>query len=245
VPWLGHADRSCRFCAREQENLCAAARFTGWDIDGGYADYCLVDELYAYRIPDFVDDEHAAPLMCSGIIGYRALRSAAVPADGCLGIYGFGAGGHIAAQIALHEGLRVHVFTRSEHNQLLAKELGVHSVNGPTAPPPEPLDGAILFAPAGELVPMALQRLSPGGTLTVAGIWLSQIPALNYQAELFGERRLRSVTANTRHDGETFIQLAERFRISVMTRGFAMQDAPAALAAVRSGGVGGAAVLHN
>jgi propanol-preferring alcohol dehydrogenase len=245
VPWLGHADHSCRFCIREQENLCVAALFTGWDLDGGYADYCLVDELYAYRIPDAIDDERAAPLMCAGIIGYRALRSAAVAGDGSIGIYGFGASGHLAAQIALHEGLRVHVFTRAAHNQLLAKQLGVHSVNAPTAAPPEPLDGAMLFAPAGELVPVALRALDRGGTLAVAGIWLSQIPPLNYDTELFGERRLCSVTANTRHDGETFIQLADRYRITSVTRAYPMDAAPAAVADVGSSSFSGAAVLHN
>ena len=202
VPWLGRTDGTCRFCRRGQENLCLAPTFTGWDNDGGYADACVVDEAYAYRLPDAFTDEQAAPLLCAGIIGYRALLCAAVPPGGRLGIYGFGGSAHLTAQVALHLGLRVHVLTRGENNRRLAAELGVDSVGDATDAPPEPLDGAILFAPAGELVPVALRALERGGTLAVAGIWLSDIPSLNYSDELFLERRLRSVTANTRQDGE-------------------------------------------
>src|SRR5262249_12794746 len=161
--------------------------FTGWDVDGGYADVCLVDERFAYALPGNVSDEHAAPLLCAGIIGYRALRAAAVPPGGRLGIYGFGGSAHLTAQlgvhegqIALHEGMRVHVLTRGAGNRELARELGADSVSEAADAPPEPLDGAILFAPAGELVPVALRALDAGGTLAVAGIWLSDIPALNY-----------------------------------------------------------------
>jgi propanol-preferring alcohol dehydrogenase len=188
VPWLGGTDQSCRFCRRGAENLCVAPTFTGWDLDGGYADACLVDEAYAYRVPAGLDDEHAAPLLCAGIIGYRALLCADVPPGGRLGIYGFGGSAHLIAQVALHQGLRVHVMTRGEQNQQLARELGADSVGGATDAPPEPLDGAILFAPAGELVPVALRALDRGGTLAVAGIWLSDIPALRYADELFEER---------------------------------------------------------
>jgi propanol-preferring alcohol dehydrogenase len=245
VPWLAGTDGTCRFCRGGAENLCLQPRFTGWDIDGGYADCCLVDERYAYLLPEALDDEQAAPLLCAGIIGYRALRAAAVPPGGRLGIYGFGGSAHLTAQIALHEGMRVHVLTRGEHNQRLAADLGVDSVAGAAAAPPEPLDGAILFAPAGELVPVALRALDRGGTLAVAGIWLSDVPVLNYADELFQERRLRSVTANTRADGEEFLALAERFGIRATTTAYPMAEAPRALADLAHGRFGGAAVLHN
>ena len=245
VPWLGRTDGTCRFCRRGQENLCLAPEFTGWDRDGGYADACLVDEGYVYSLDDALDDEHAAPLLCAGIIGYRALRCADVPAGGRLGIYGFGASAHLAAQVALHQGLRVHVLTRGENNRKLASNLGVDSVGAATDRPPEALDGAILFAPAGDLVPVALRALDRGGTLAVAGIWLSNVPSLNYADELFLERRLRSVTANTRADGEDFLRLAARFGIRPTTVGYPMADAPAALTDLKHGRYSGAAILHN
>jgi propanol-preferring alcohol dehydrogenase len=245
VAWLGHTDGSCRYCRRGDENLCAAPLFTGWDVDGGYADACVVDEAYAYRLPESLADEAAAPLLCAGIIGYRALTAAAVPPGGRLGIYGFGGSAHLTAQVALAQGLRVHVLTRGAHNQALAKELGADSVGGPTEAPPEPLDGAVLFAPAGELVPVALRALDRGGTLAVAGIWLSPVPALDYAAELFEERRLRSVTANTRRDGEEFLRLAERLGVRATTTAYPMDDAPQALADLAHGRFGGAAVLVN
>ena len=245
VPWLASTDGTCRFCRRGAENLCIGPRFTGWDIDGGYADACVVDERYAYRLPDALDDEHAAPLLCSGIIGYRALRCAAVPPGGSLGIYGFGGSAHIIVQVALRQGLRVHVLTRGAGNRRLAAELGVDSVGEADGMPPEPLDGAVLFAPAGELVPVALRALDRGGTLAVAGIWLSDIPSLNYENELFEERKLRSVTANTRADGEEFLALAGRLGVRPTTIGYPMADAVQALADLAHGRFSGAAVLHN
>jgi propanol-preferring alcohol dehydrogenase len=245
VPWLAGTDGTCIFCRRGEENLCVEPRFTGWDVDGGYADACLADQGYAYRLPDSLDDEHAAPLLCAGIIGYRALKCADVPTGGRLGIYGFGGSAHIIAQVALRQGLRVHVLTRGAGNRALAAELGVDSVGEAADQPPEPLDGAILFAPAGELVPVALRALDRGGTLAVAGIWLSDIPALNYEAELFEERKLRSVTANTRADGEEFLALAGRFGIRPTTTGYPMDAAPQALADLAHGRFSGAAVLHN
>jgi propanol-preferring alcohol dehydrogenase len=245
VPWLGRTDGRCRYCRRGEENLCEQPTFTGWDVDGGYADQCLVDEAFAYRLPDSLDDEQAAPLLCAGIIGYRALQAAAVPPGGRLGIYGFGSSAHLTAQVALHQGLRVHVLTRGEHNQQLARDLGVDSVGAAADAPPEPLDGAILFAPAGELVPVALRALDRGGTLAVAGIWSTDIPALDYAGELFGERRLRSVTANTRADGTAFLRLAERFAIRPTTVAYPMAEAPRALSDLMHGRFGGAAVLHN
>jgi alcohol dehydrogenase, propanol-preferring len=245
VPWLAGTDGTCRFCLRGDENLCTDPRFTGWDVDGGYADWCLVDEGYAYPLPDAIDDVQAAPLLCAGIIGYRALRSTAVRAGGRLGIYGFGGSAHLTAQVALREGMRVHVLTRGEGNRRLATELGVDSVGDATDAPPEPLDGAILFAPAGELVPVALRALDRGGTLAVAGIWLSDVPGLDYQATLFQERRLRSVTANTRSDGEQFLHLAARFGIRATTVPYSMDDAPRALSDLAHGRYSGAAVLLN
>ena len=244
VPWLGATDGSCRFCRRGEENLCTAPVFTGWDVDGGYADACLVDEAFAYPLPDGLDDEQAAPLLCAGIIGYRALRCADVPPGGRLGVYGFGGSAHLTAQVALAQGLRVHVRTRGEHNRRLAEQLGVDSV-GAATDLPEPLDGAILFAPAGDLVPVALRDLDRGATLAVAGIWLSDIPRLDYAAELFQERRLRSVTANTRADGEEFLRLAGRLGIRATTVAYPMAAAPEALADLSHGRFGGAAVLHN
>ena len=245
VAWLGGTDGSCRFCRRGAENLCTSPTFTGWDTHGGYADFCLVDEAFGYALPAGIDDEHLAPLLCAGIIGYRALVCAAVPPGGTLGIYGFGGSAHLTAQVALAQGLRVHVLTRGEANRKLAVELGADSVGDAQDVPPEPLDGAILFAPAGELVPTALQALDRGGTLAVAGIWLSDIPALNYDATLFQERKLRSVTANTRADGETFLRLAERLGVRATTVGYPMSEAPQALADLRHGRFSGAAVLHN
>jgi len=245
VAWLASTDGSCRYCRRGDENLCAAATFTGWDLDGGYADFCIVDERFGYRLPPEISDEHAAPLLCAGIIGYRSLLASGVAPGGRLGVYGFGGSAHLTVQVALHLGMRVHVLTRGSHNQELARALGVDSVGEAAAAPPEPLDGAILFAPAGELVPVALKALDAGGTLAVAGIWLSEIPALNYEAELFRERRMRSVTANTRRDGEEFLRLAQRFDVRATTVAYDMVDAPRALADLAHGRFGGAAVLHN
>jgi propanol-preferring alcohol dehydrogenase len=245
VPWLASTDGTCAYCRRGAENLCVAPEFTGWDRDGGYADYLVADEAYVYSLPAGLDDEQAAPLLCAGIIGYRSLRAAAVPPGGALGIYGFGGSAHLTAQVALHLGHRVHVLTRGEHNQRLATELGADSVGGAADIPPEPLDGAILFAPAGELVPVALRALAPGATLAVAGIWLSDIPTIRYDAELFHERRLRSVTANTRQDGEEFLRLADRFGITPTTVAYPMRNAPQAMADLVHGSFSGAAVLHN
>lgn len=244
VAWLARTDGRCPHCRRGAENLCLDPTFTGWDVDGGYAPYCLVDEAFGYPLPDGIDDEAIAPLLCAGIIGYRALRCTQLPPGGRLGIYGFGGSAHLTAQVALHEGATVYVMTRGESNRALAARLGADWVGGPDAAPPEPLDGAILFAPAGELVPPALAALDRGGTLAVAGIWLSDIPALDYQRHLFTERRLRSVTANTRADGEAFLRLAARFGIRATTHAYPMDDAPRALADLAHGRFEGAAVLH-
>jgi propanol-preferring alcohol dehydrogenase len=245
VPWLAGTDGTCPYCRHGRENLCVAPRFTGWDVDGGYADYCVADAAFVYPLPPTLADEQAAPLLCAGIIGYRALLRADVPPGGALGIYGFGGSAHLTAQLALHQGLRVHVLTRGEGNRALAARLGVDSVGVADGVPPEPLDAAILFAPAGDLVPAALRALAPGGTLAVAGIWLSDIPPLNYAAELFQERQLRSVTANTRADGEQFLRLAARFGVHATTTAYPMAQADRALADLAHGRFSGAAVLHN
>jgi propanol-preferring alcohol dehydrogenase len=245
VPWLAHTCGHCRFCRTGRENLCLAPRFTGWDIDGGYADYALVDEAYAYALPDRFNDVEAAPLLCAGIIGYRALGRADVPEGGRLGIYGFGGSAHLTAQIALARGIRVHVMTRSAEARALALELGAASANGADAPPPEPLDAAILFAPLGTLVLPALAALDRGGTLAVAGIHLSDIPSLDYQKHLFEERTLRSVTANTRRDGEDFLEEAARIGLRVFATPYAMADADTALRDLGHDRVNGAAVLVN
>jgi propanol-preferring alcohol dehydrogenase len=243
IAWLRHTDGTCRFCRRGDENLCVAPAFTGWDADGGYAEHAVVDERYAYRLPDTFGDEEAAPLLCAGIIGYRALRRAQLPPGGRLGIYGFGGSAHIAAQVALHEGATVHVMTRGEEARRLALELGAASAGGPDDEPPEPLDAAVLFAPAGDLVPVALAALDRGGTLAVAGIWLSEIPPLDYDRHLFEERQVRSVTANTRRDGEELLALAAQIPVRVTTTPYPLSAARTALADLAHGRVRGAAVL--
>ena len=244
VAWLRSTCARCHYCRSGRENLCVRPRFTGWDDDGGYAEYAVVDERFAYRLSLDDDPVTAAPLLCAGIIGYRALRTAGAPPGGALGVYGFGASAHLCAQIALHEGLRVHVLTRSLEAQKLALDLGVTSVAGAQDAPPEPLDAAVLFAPAGELVPVALEALAPGGTLAVAGIHLTDIPNLDYQRHLFRERVLRSVTANTRRDGDEFLRLASQLRLRVETTSYPFGQAPRALADLANDRVNGAAVLH-
>jgi propanol-preferring alcohol dehydrogenase len=243
IPWLRSTCGTCPPCRRGAENLCLHPTFTGWDADGGYAELAVVPEAYAYRLPDGFDDEHAAPLLCAGIIGYRALLRADLPPGGRLAIHGFGASAHLAAQIALHQGATVHVLTRSPAAQKLALELGCASAGGAFDPAPEPVDAAICFAPAGELVPIALAGLDRGGTLAIAGIHLSDIPPLRYADHLFQERQLRSVTANTRADGEAFLRLAAEYRIDVRTTRYAFDDADQALDDLAADRVDGAAVL--
>ncbi len=245
VPWLAHTCGRCRFCLAGRENLCTDPLFTGWDVDGGYAEYVVADEHYVYPLPDTFSDEEAAPLLCAGIIGYRALERAHLPAGGALGIYGFGGSAHLTAQIALAGGARVHVLTRSPEAQALALELGATSAGGDDAVPPEPLDAAILFAPVGSLVPVALQALDRGGTLAIAGIHLSDIPSLDYQRSLFEERTLCSVTANTRTDGSTFLAKAARVPVQVSAVPYPMAQADQALRDLAHDRVNGAAVLVN
>ena len=243
IAWLRATCGTCRFCARGDENLCLDPRFTGWDADGGYAEFALVDERYAYALPASFDDLTAAPLLCAGIIGYRALRRAALPEGGRLGIYGFGASAHLAAQVALAEGATVHVFTRSYAARRLALELGAASAGDTVDAPPEPLDSAIIFAPAGDIVPAALAALDRGGTLAIAGIHLSDVPPLRYADHLFQERQMRSVTANTRADGRDFLSIAARIGIRVETTSYPLESADAALEDLAHDRVTGAAVL--
>jgi propanol-preferring alcohol dehydrogenase len=243
IPWLAHTCGVCAFCTSGRENLCVAPRFTGWDVDGGYAEYAVVEEAYAYAVPEVFGDEEAAPLLCAGIIGYRALQRANLPEGGRLGIYGFGGSAHITTQVALARGARVHVMTRSNAARELALALGAHSAGGEDARPPEALDSAILFAPVGTLVPPALAALDRGGTLAIAGIYLSDVPPLDYQAHLFEERTLQSVTANTRGDGEAFLAEAARLRVRVTTTPYPMDQAAEALRDLAHGRVNGAAVL--
>lgn len=243
VPWLRRTCGECRWCRTGRENLCAASTYTGWDADGGYAEFVTVPAAFAYRIPDAFDDTSAAPLLCAGIIGYRALLRAAVPAGGRVGLYGFGASAHIAAQIAMAQGNEVHVLTRGESAQRLALSLGAASAGDAYAQPPVSLDSAILFAPAGDLVPVALAALSPGGTLSLAGIHLTDVPALNYQDHLFHERTVTSVTANTRADGDALLRLAAVLRIRAHTTSYSLAEADRALNDLDEGRVVGAAVL--
>ena len=243
LAWLRATCGSCRWCRSGRENLCAVSRYTGWDADGGYAEYAVAPEAYAYRVPASFADVEAAPLLCAGIIGYRSLRRAELPPGGRLGIYGFGASAHLTAQVAVAQGAEVHVLTRGAEARALAAELGAASVGGPHDAPPVRLDAAILFAPVGELVPVALAALAPGGTLAVAGIHLSDVPVLDYQRHLFRERSLRSVTSNTRHDGEEFLLLAERLGLRVATTAVPMGEADRALVDLEAGRIRGAAVL--
>ncbi|WP_169987774.1 zinc-binding alcohol dehydrogenase family protein [Microbispora sp. H10836] len=243
VAWLRSTCGRCHYCLRGAENLCPASAYTGWDADGGYAELLTAPAAYVYPLSEDTPAETLAPLLCAGIIGYRALVRADLPPGGRLGIYGFGASAHLTAQIAIAEGATVHVMTRSAAARELALRLGAASAAGSADPPPEPLDAAILFAPVGDLVPVALGALDRGGTLAVAGIHLTDIPVLNYQRHLFQERTLRSVTANTRADGREFLRLAARHHPRVTTTPYAFDAADRALADLAADRVEGAAVL--
>ncbi|TAN20862.1 MAG: zinc-binding alcohol dehydrogenase family protein [Acidobacteria bacterium] len=247
VAWLHHTDGTCPFCRSGRENLCEHAEFTGWTVPGGYAEALLASADFVYPIPDALDDMQAAPLLCAGIIGYRCLRLSGIAADAWpgarLGIYGFGAAGHIAIQIARARGAEVYVCTRDhERHQKLARELGAVWVGDAAAAPPAPLDAALMFAPAGELVPPALRALAPGATLVLGGIHMSPIPALNYDW-LYRERVIRSVANNTRADGRDFLAEAHRAGVTSRTRTFPFAQANEALAALKNDAIAGAGVL--
>ena len=245
IAWLRKTCGTCRHCRRGAENLCPDSRYTGWDDDGGYAQYTTVPAAFAYRLPSAYTDVELAPLLCAGIIGYRALQRAGLPRGGRLGIYGFGGSAHLTAQIAVAQGATVHVMTRGAQAQRLALALGAASAAGADATPPEPLDSAVLFAPVGDLVPVALRALDRGGILSIAGIHLSDVPPLNYERELFYEREIRSVTANTRADGEAFLRFAAENHLRVTTHEYPLAQAQQALADLKAGSFDGAAVLLN
>ncbi|PJE10481.1 zinc-binding alcohol dehydrogenase family protein [Mycobacterium sp.] len=243
IAWLRHTCGVCKYCRRGDENLCPQSRYTGWDADGGYAEFTTVPAAFAHPLPSGYSDSELAPLLCAGIIGYRSLLRAELPAGGRLGLYGFGGSAHITAQVALAQGAEVHVMTRGSRARELALELGAASAQGAADPPPVPLDAAIVFAPVGDLVLPALEALDRGGTLAVAGIHLSDIPPLNYQRHLFQERQVRSVTSNTRADARAFLDFAGRHHIEVTTPEYPLTQADRALTDLSSGEIAGAAVL--
>ncbi|HLF39204.1 MAG TPA: zinc-dependent alcohol dehydrogenase family protein [Burkholderiales bacterium] len=242
VPWLGDTCGACRYCASGRENLCDAARFTGYHLDGGYAEYTVADQRYCFAIPKEYGDAAAAPLLCAGLIGYRSLAMAGDAAR--LGIYGFGAAAHIVAQVARHQGRRIFAFTRpgDADGQRFARELGAEWTGDSDAKPPEELDAAILFAPVGSLVPAALRATAKGGTVVCAGIHMSDIPAFSYDI-LWGERVVRSVANLTRRDGEEFLALAPRVPVKTSVEVLKLGQANDALARLREGRITGAAVL--
>ncbi len=242
VPWLAGTDGTCRYCRSGRENLCEHARFTGYDVDGGYAQYTIADEAFCFAIPDEYRDDEAAPLMCAGLIGYRSLRMAGDAER--IGIYGFGAAAHIIAQVARHEGQRVFAFTRpgDAATQAFARELGAVWAGGSDTAPPEELDAAIIFAPAGELVPTALRALGRGGIVVCAGIHMSTIPAFDYDL-LWEERQIRSVANLTRADGREFLALAPLVPVRTSVTRYPLERANDALAELRGGRLHGAAVL--
>jgi propanol-preferring alcohol dehydrogenase len=244
VAWLHRSCGECRFCSRGAENLCLAPRFTGWDVDGGYAEVVVAPEAFVYELPEEPPARELAPLLCAGIIGFRAWRRSGVRPGGRLGLFGFGGSAHITIQVARHHGCPVYVFSREDRHRALAAELGATWVGGSADAPPERLDAAILFAPAGELVPPALEALDRGGVLAVAGIHLSAIPGLDYARHLFQERELRSVTANTRADGRELLRLAREIPLRTHTVAYALGDANEALADLKHDRIRGAAVLE-
>jgi len=243
IPWLGWTDEECRYCRNGRENLCDNARFTGYDLDGGYAEYTVVDERFCLALPEGYSGLEAAPLLCAGLIGYRSLRLTGDAER--LGLYGFGASAHIIAQVARHEGRRVFAFTRpgDEEGQAFARELGAVWAGGSDQSPPEELDAAIIFAPVGELVPLALRALAKGGSVVCAGIHMTDIPAFPYEL-LWEERVLRSVANLTRRDGEEFLALAPLVPVRAVVEAFPLERANEALEAMRGGRIQGSAVLE-
>jgi len=243
IAWLRQTCGTCAYCREGRENLCDGSRYTGWDADGGYAEYAVANEAFAYAIPEGFSDAEAAPLLCAGIIGYRALRRSRVEPGQSLGIFGFGSSAHIVAQLARHRGCDVYVATRDAAHRRLAEEVGALWTGDTFAPPPVPLDGAIVFAPAGEVVPPALRALRKGGTLAVAGIHMSDIPPLAYDLCLFQEKTLTSVTSNTRADGEELLRDAAAIPLRPRVTTFHLSEANGALLALARDGIRGTAVL--
>jgi propanol-preferring alcohol dehydrogenase len=243
IAWLRHTCGQCAYCCAGKENLCESSLFTGYHADGGYAEYAVVPEAFAYAIPPVFGDAEATPLLCAGIIGYRALERSETPRGGRLGIWGFGSSAHITIQVALARGCEVYVATRGEKHQALAREMGATWVGSAADPLPTRVDGGILFAPAGELIPVALRSLEKGGTLAVAGIWLSPIPGLDYERELFYERNLRSVTANTRADGEELLAEAAAIPLRPRVTTFPLEEANRGLQLLKADQLNGTGVL--
>ena len=242
VPWLGWTDGTCHYCQTERENLCVNGRFTGRDIDGGYAELTVADERYCLPLPDGLSDQDAAPLLCGGLIGYRALRFTGDATR--IGLYGFGSAAHMICQVAVYQGREVYAFTRAgdERTQEFAKTVGATWAGGSDEQPPEPLDAAIIFASAGELVPQALKALAPGGTVVCAGIHMSDIPAFPYD-DLWGERSIRSVANLTRRDGEEFLALAPKVPVRTTVTTYPLDQAEHALSDLRAGRFEGSAVI--
>ncbi len=244
IAWLARTCGECAFCAADRENLCDRPLFTGYHRDGGFAEYAVVPEAFAYPLPSVFRDAEAAPLLCAGIIGFRALRRADLPRGGTLAIYGFGSSAHIVIQIALHRGCEVLVCTRGEKHRELAKRMGASWAGENPEEMPAPADSAILFAPAGELVPKALRQLKKGGTLSLAGIHMSDIPSMRYEECLFNEKNIRSVTANTRQDGEELLREAAEIPLRPEIALFALEEANRALQLLKADGLQGTGVLQ-
>ena len=243
VAWLHHTDGTCQYCRMGAENLCDHPTFTGYTVDGGYAEYVVADEDFVYAIPPSFTDQQAAPLLCAGIIGFRSLRLADVKAGDRLGFYGFGAAAHLAIQVALHWKAEVYALTRDERHRRLALELGAKWAGDTFDTPPEPLDAAIVFAPAGEIVPAALKILRKGGSVVLGGIHMSPIPSFSYDL-LYQERVVRSVANNTRKDGEDFLQIAAKIPICSHVQIFPLAEANRALNSLKSDAIEGAAVIR-
>jgi len=243
IAWLHHTDGVCEYCRSGRENLCGNATFTGYTVDGGYAEYIVAPESFVYPIPEGFGDMAAAPLLCAGIIGFRSLRLADIQPGGALGLYGFGAAAHVAIQVARYWGMRIYAMTRDERHRQLARELGAEWAGGGDDQPPEKLDSAIIFAPAGDLVVSALRVLKKGGTVVLGGIYMSPIPQMDYNL-LYHERVIRSVANNTRRDGEDFLKIAAEIPIRTQVQEFRLEEANAALNALKNDAVRGAAVLR-
>ena len=242
IAWLHQTDGTCEYCQRGEENLCDSPQFTGYSVNGGYAEFVVAPESFVYPMPGGFADEQAAPLLCAGIIGYRCLRMAHVGPGARLGFYGFGAAAHVAIQVARYWGADVYASTRDERHQRLALELGAKWVGGTLEAPPVKLDAAIVFAPAGEIVPAALKALRKGGRLILGGIHMSAIPSFGYEL-LYQERMIRSVANNTRQDGEEFLQLAAKIPIRTHVKAYPLAEANQALNALKNDAIPGAAVL--
>ena len=243
VAWLHHTDGTCQFCRAGAENLCDDPAFTGYTVDGGYAEYVVAPQDFVYAIPEQIPDEQAAPLLCAGIIGFRSLRLSGIQSGGKLGFYGFGAAAHVAIQVARYWNVDVYAATRDARHQRLALELGAKWAGGTLASPPEKLDAAIVFAPAGEIVPAALAALRKGGTLILGGIHMSPIPSFDYDL-LYQERVIRSVANNTREDGRDFLRVAAQIPIRTRVQIFPLHEANRALNALKNDAIPGAAVLQ-